>query len=64
MTTWASGGVCMSRSNLRLAASEDESDALFGKGSGSSGDLCGDGLGGTDLVGIDFGRRRLCVSGG
>src|SRR5687768_7551008 len=35
MTTWVSGGICMSRSNLRLGASEDESDALFGKGSGS-----------------------------
>src|SRR5262249_39392456 len=35
MTTWVSGGICMSRSNLRLGASEGESDALFGKGSGS-----------------------------
>src|SRR5882757_4266902 len=35
MTTWVSGGICMSRSNLRLGASEDESDALLGKGSGS-----------------------------
>jgi hypothetical protein len=31
MTTWVSGGVCMSRSGLRLGASEDESDALLGK---------------------------------
>src|SRR5215471_3388991 len=29
----------MSRSNLRLGASEGESDALFGKGSGSNGHL-------------------------
>src|SRR4051794_37078057 len=35
MTTWVSGGICMSRSNLRLGASEGESDALLGKGSGS-----------------------------
>src|SRR5262245_14641607 len=35
MTTWVSGGIGMSRSNLRLGASEGESDALFGKGSGS-----------------------------
>src|ERR1700732_5006460 len=35
MTTCVSGGVCMSRSNLRLGTSEGESDALFGKGSGS-----------------------------
>src|SRR5882757_631365 len=39
MTTWVSGGGCMSRSGLRLGASEDESDALFGKGSGSNGHL-------------------------
>src|ERR1700752_743965 len=39
MTTWVSGGICMSRSSLRLGASEDESDALFGKGSGSRGRL-------------------------
>src|ERR1700751_1662909 len=39
MTTCVSGGICMSRSNLRLGASEDESDALFGKGSGSNGRL-------------------------
>src|SRR5262249_33670166 len=37
MTTCVSGGTCMSRSNLRLGASEGESDALFGKGSGSNG---------------------------
>src|SRR5215510_13445831 len=37
MTTCVSGGICMSRSSLRLGASEDESDALFAKGSGSSG---------------------------
>src|SRR4029079_164599 len=37
MTTWVSGGICMSRSNLRLGASEGESDALLGKGSGSHG---------------------------
>src|ERR1700675_5222266 len=36
MTTCVSGGICMSRSNLRLGASEGESDALFGKGSGSN----------------------------
>src|SRR3954471_14657944 len=36
MTTCVSGGICMSRSSLRLGASEGESDALFGKGSGSS----------------------------
>src|SRR6185295_16518372 len=41
MTTWVSGGICMSRSNLRLGASEGESDALFGKGSGSHGLLRG-----------------------
>src|SRR5262249_51474959 len=43
MTTCVSGGICMSRSNLRLGASEGESDALFGKGSGSNGRLskCG-----------------------
>src|ERR1700681_4562695 len=35
MTTCVSGGICMSRSSLRLGASEGESDALFGKGSGS-----------------------------
>src|ERR1700687_1483439 len=35
MTTCVSGGTCMSRSSLRLGASEGESDALFGKGSGS-----------------------------
>src|ERR1700681_1217135 len=35
MTTCVSGGICMSRSSLRLGASEDESDALLGKGSGS-----------------------------
>src|SRR4051812_29112663 len=35
MTTCVSGGICMSRSNLRLGASAGESDALFGKGSGS-----------------------------
>src|SRR2546430_17654247 len=39
MTTWVSGGICMSRSGLRLGASEVESDALFGKGSGSNGHL-------------------------
>src|ERR1700742_3435454 len=39
MTTCVSGGTCMSRSNLRLGASEGESDALFGKGSGSNTDL-------------------------
>src|SRR5215218_2770500 len=38
MTTWVSGGTCISRSNLRLGAIEEESDALLGKGSGSSGD--------------------------
>src|SRR5262249_39519133 len=37
ITTWVSGGICMSRSNLRLGASEGESDALLGKGSGSNG---------------------------
>src|ERR1700726_242787 len=37
MTTCVSGGICMSRSSLRLGASEDESDALLGKGSGSRG---------------------------
>src|SRR5262245_46049412 len=37
MTTCVSGGICMSRSSLRLGASEGESDALFAKGSGSSG---------------------------
>src|SRR5580700_7107864 len=42
MTTCVSGGTCMSRSNLRLGASEGESDALFGKGSGSVGDVRGD----------------------
>src|SRR5882757_2539325 len=35
MTTWVSGGACRSRSSLRLGASEGESDALLGKGSGS-----------------------------
>src|SRR2546423_7526617 len=35
MTTCVSGGACMSRSSLRLGASEVESDALLGKGSGS-----------------------------
>src|ERR1700722_11562781 len=35
MTTCVSGGTGMSRSSLRLGASEGESDALFGKGSGS-----------------------------
>src|ERR1700752_2699090 len=39
MTPCVSGGICMSRSSLRLGASEGESDALLGKGSGSSGDL-------------------------
>src|ERR1700759_63527 len=39
MTTCVSGGTCMSRSNLRLGTSEGESDALFGKGSGSNADL-------------------------
>src|ERR1700752_267120 len=39
MTTCVSGGTCMSRSNLRLGTSEGESDALFGKGSGSNGRL-------------------------
>src|SRR5438105_4693196 len=39
MTTCVSGGTCMSRSNLRLGASEGESDALFGKGSGSVSDV-------------------------
>src|SRR5207248_11770907 len=39
MTTCVSGGTCMSRSSLRLGASEGESDALLGKGSGSSADL-------------------------
>src|ERR1700753_2833865 len=34
MTNWVSGGTCMSR--LRGGTSEGESDALFGKGSGSS----------------------------
>src|SRR5262245_43538907 len=43
MTTWVSGGICMSRSNLRLGGSEDESDALFGKGSGSPSFLKGSG---------------------
>src|ERR1700747_1618548 len=41
MTTCVSGGTCMSRSNLRLGTSEGESDALFGKGSGSNADLVG-----------------------
>src|SRR5204863_5380514 len=49
MTTCVSGGICMSRSSLRLGASEGESDALFAKGSGSSdhpgfGGACGEGL--------------------
>src|SRR5579872_5448831 len=35
MTNWVSGGACMSRSSLREGTSEVESDALFGKGSGS-----------------------------
>src|SRR5271169_5896025 len=35
MTNCVSGGTCMSRSGLREGASEGESDALFGKGSGS-----------------------------
>src|SRR4030081_1210837 len=35
MTTCVSLGICTSRSSLRLGASEGESDALFGKGSGS-----------------------------
>src|SRR5471032_2103041 len=39
MTTWVSGGACRSRSSLRLGASEGESDALLGKGSGSRGRL-------------------------
>src|ERR1700743_420815 len=39
MATCVSGGTCMSRSNLRLGTSEGESDALFGKGSGSNADL-------------------------
>src|SRR6201996_5464827 len=39
MTTCVSGGTCMSRSYLRLGTSEGESDALFGKGSGSNADL-------------------------
>src|SRR5882724_7820267 len=39
MTTWVSGGACRSRSILRLGASEGESDALLGKGSGSHRDL-------------------------
>src|ERR1700733_14393623 len=39
MTTCVSGGTCMSRSILRLGTSEGESDALFGKGSGSNADL-------------------------
>src|ERR1700743_880895 len=38
MATCVSGGTCMSRSNLRLGTSEGESDALFGKGSGSDAD--------------------------
>src|ERR1700751_1238038 len=42
MTTCVSGGICMSRSNLRLGASEGESDALLGKGSGSGGTGRGD----------------------
>src|ERR1700753_1329099 len=41
MTTCVSGGTCMSRSNLRLGTSEGESDALFGKGSGSDADVVG-----------------------
>src|ERR1700754_1498245 len=41
MTTCVSGGTCMSRSNLRLGTSEGESDALFGKGSGSNADVVG-----------------------
>src|SRR6185436_14499735 len=43
MTTWVSGGICMSRSSLRVGASEVESDALFGKGSGSNGHWRGSG---------------------
>src|SRR5450631_4248506 len=39
MTTCVSGGICMSRSSLRLGASEGESDALLGKGSSSNGRL-------------------------
>src|ERR1700743_458018 len=39
MATCVSGGTCISRSNLRLGTSEGESDALFGKGSGSNADL-------------------------
>src|SRR5665213_695434 len=35
MTTCVSGGICRSRSSLLLGASEGESDALLGKGSGS-----------------------------
>src|SRR5580692_10195661 len=38
MTTCVSGGICRSRSSLRLGASEGESDALLGKGSGSRDD--------------------------
>src|SRR5450631_297577 len=41
ITTWVSGGICISRSSLRVGASEGESDALFGKGSGSRCDVRG-----------------------
>src|SRR3981081_1096466 len=39
MTTWVSGWACRSRSSLRLGASEGESEALLGKGSGSRGQV-------------------------
>src|SRR6516165_7771770 len=55
MTTCVSGGICISRSSLRLGASEGESDALFGKGSGSRSRL-----GSVGEFGMRHLRRRRC----
>src|ERR1700733_8933481 len=58
MTTCVSGGICMSRSSLRLGASEGESDALLGKGSGSR-----DHLRRGDVRKMGWRRRRVGSAG-
>src|SRR5450631_749194 len=58
ITTCVSGGICMSRSSLRLGASEGESDALLGKGSGSRFDLRR--IGDVRKIGPQARRVRRC----
>src|SRR5579872_2523833 len=59
MTTCVSGGTCMSRSSLREGTSEGESDALFGKGSGSHSRFIAGGRLRCHGIGVALRRRKL-----